>query len=175
MTMHENEINTLEAQIEEMTKAHASMVTQMNGTIQYKDSVIAHQTMLLEKYRMVLLPSGVKINHDNGKVILGSIGKRGFEESWEEERVQNLKRRKMALQEDVDKLTAMKNNLDRAADSKGMGKDLEQGDGLASESYHQSERLDFKGKGKAESQGDVNGHSFVHSEQLDEDTIVVQA
>lgn len=53
---------------------------------------------------MALEPTGLAVDHENSQLILGSNGKCGFEEDYENQRVQNFKRRKYELQAEVKEL-----------------------------------------------------------------------
>lgn len=153
LTNYENDISELEARIDLIKQMHSAEIALKDRIIQDKEAAIVHQNLLTEKYKIALAPSGVQIDHENGELILGSIGKRGFEENYEEERVRDLKRLKVALQEEFDDLAAKRLMLEGQVNGrskllgdgerleKTKGKVLDQGDGLDSQTFIQGEQV----------------------------------
>ena len=153
LTNYEKDIDELEARIDSIEQTHSAQIALKDRMIQDRETTIVHQNSLIEQYKIALAPSGIRIDHENGELILGSIGKRGFEENYEEDRVRELKRLKVALQEEVSDLAAKR--LMFEGQVKGKGKLL--GDG---------ERLE-NDKAKILDQCDgLDGQSFVQDEQV---------
>lgn len=113
----------LEKKFQEMVNSHNLQVTEKNQVIAEKDRVIAHKDMLIGKHKMALLPQDIEINDENGEIRLGNIGKRGFVEDWEADRVRDLKKQKTGLNEEVRILAAKRNELSaQIKELKGKGK-----------------------------------------------------
>jgi uncharacterized protein YlxW (UPF0749 family) len=127
----ETENNELENKIQDLSQTHDIQSAEKDRKIADRDAAIIHKEMLIEKYRICLLPYGIQIDEENGELKLGSISKRGLEEDYEDSRVCDVKKRKVDLQAELDKLEEQKEKLlAEVKDLKDKGKPLDKGEAM---------------------------------------------
>jgi hypothetical protein len=107
----EQENEEMENRIHNMDVDHKDQIAEKDCILAEKDALLAHKDMLIAKYKMCLTPHEIQIDESNGELILGSIGKRGMVEDYEDARIRELKKQKVNLHKEVDELEEYKEKL----------------------------------------------------------------
>ena len=100
-----------EAEVSSAKRSYSKGLETKNSIISEKDDVVVYKDVLIAKYKMFLSAQGIEISVETGELILGSIGRRGMAEKYEDDRVRELNIRKINLYSDVDKLQGQKEML----------------------------------------------------------------